>query len=230
VGWRLALAALDGLPAGAVKVALRLALVEVAAADRLGSGLRAAHLDALARLVTAASGARVRLPAGVVVERGRGALWLLRPDASLGPATLPVPGQARVGDMVAVTAAIEAPGPGRPGDPAWEAWFDADALGLGQPAAGSPVAPLLVRPRRSGERMVPFGGGEPVRLTKLLAGAGVPRHARAWWPVVAREGEVLWLMGVRRGAAAPLTAATRVVLRLHAVPGSPPGLMGSDAV
>ena len=78
--------------------------------------------------------------------------------------------------------------------------------------------------------MVPFGGGEPVRLTKLLAGAGVPRHARARWPVVAREGEVLWLMGVRRGAVAPLTAETRVVLHLHAVPESPPGLTGRGAV
>jgi tRNA(Ile)-lysidine synthase len=230
VGWRLALAAFDGLPAGAVKVAMRLALVEVAAADRLGGGLRATHLDALAGLLSAATGARVRLPAGVVVERGRDALWLLRPEASPGPTPLTVPGHARTGDMVAVTAAIEGPGLGRPDDPAWNARFDAEALGL-TPAAGGPsAAPLLVRPRRSGERMVPFGGCEPVRLTKLLAGAGVPRHARARWPVVAREDEVLWLMGVRRGAVAPLTAATRVVLHLHAVPASPSGLGDASAV
>jgi tRNA(Ile)-lysidine synthase len=230
VGWRLALAALDGLPAGAVKVALRLALVEVAAADRLGGGLRAPHLDALAGLLTAAPGARVRLPADVVVERGRDALWLLQPGVSPGPTPLTVPGHARTGDLVGVTAAIEAPGPGRPDDPAWDAWFDADALGLTPDAGGSLDATLLVRPRRSGERMVPFGGGEPVRLTKLLAGAGVPRHARARWPVVARDGEVLWLMGVRRGAVAPLTATTRVVLHLHAGPESPSGLTGSGAV
>src|SRR5262249_41897107 len=70
VGWRLGLVALDGLPSGAVKVLLRLALVEVVAADRLGSGLRGPHLDALAGLRTAAAGARVRLPKRVVVERG----------------------------------------------------------------------------------------------------------------------------------------------------------------
>jgi tRNA(Ile)-lysidine synthase len=230
VGWRMALAALDGLPAGAVKAAVRLALVEVAAADRLASGLRRAHLDALARLPAAATGARVRLPAGVVVERGRDALWLLRPDASLGPAALGVPGRARAGDMIGVTAAIEAPGPGRPGDPVWDAWFDAEALGVGPVAGGSAAAPLLVRPRWPGERMVPFGGGEPVRLTKLLAGAGVPRHARARWPVVVRDGEVLWLVGLRRGAVAPLTAATRVALHLHAAPENPSGLTGSSAV
>src|SRR5262249_43643748 len=81
VGWRLALAACADLPVGAAKAVMRLALVEVAAADRLGSGLRAAHLDALAELLVAGTGARVRLPWGVTVERGRDALWVLRPTA-----------------------------------------------------------------------------------------------------------------------------------------------------
>ena len=229
VGWRLALAACAGLPPGAVKAVIRLALVEVTAKDRLGSGLRAAHLDALAALMTSGTGARVRLPAGVVVERGRDALWVLTPAMPAEAASLAIPGHARVRDMVGVTAAVEAPRRGRPDDPAWEAWFDADALGLGA-ANGPSGAALLVRPRRPGERMVPFGGDEPVRLTKLLGAAGVPRHARARWPVVAREGEVLWLLGVRRGASAPLTAATRTVLCLRAAPEGPPGLPGGDAV
>jgi tRNA(Ile)-lysidine synthase len=231
VGWRLALAACSGLPPGAVKAVVRLALVEVAANDRLASGLRAAHLDALAGLLTAGTGARVRLPAGVVVERGRDALWVLRPAMPVEPASLAIPGHARMRDMVGVTAAVEAPRRGQPADPAWEAWFDAEALGLGGALGPSSAAgALLIRPRRPGERMVPFGGDEPVRLTKLLGAAGVPRHARARWPVVAREGEVLWLLGVRRGAAAPLTAATRTVLCLRAAPESPPGLPGCDAV
>jgi tRNA(Ile)-lysidine synthase len=227
VGWRLALSACADLPPGAVKAVIRLALVEVAAADRLGSGLRAAHLDALAGLLTGGTGARVRLPGGVVVERGRDALWLLRSAPPVEPASLAIPGHARAGDWVGVTAAVEAPRPGRPDDPAWEAWFDADALGL---QAGLPQGALFLRPRRPGERMVPFGGDEPVRLTRLLGAAGVPRHARAGWPVVAREGEVLWLLGVRRGASAPLTPATRTVLCLRAAPESPPGLGGGDAV
>jgi tRNA(Ile)-lysidine synthase len=229
VGWRLALAACADLPAGAVKALIRLALVEVAVADRLGSGLRAGHLDALARLLTAGTGARVRLPRGVVVERGRDALWVLRPAAAADSASLTVPGHTRAGDMVGVTAAVEAPRPGRPADPRWEAWFDADALGL-RAGASPALGALLVRPRQPGERMVPFGGDEPVRLTKLLSAAGVPRHARAQWPVVARAGEVLWLLGVRRGASAPLTPATRTVLCLRAVAESPPGLLGGDAV
>ena len=227
VGWRLALAALAGLPVGAVKAAVRLALAEVASADGLGGALRAPHLDALAALVSAGTGARVRLPRGVVVERGRDALWVLRPEAPLEPAVLTVPGHLEVGEMFGVTAAMGAPRPGRPDDPAWEVWFDAEALGLDPVALGSP---LRVRRRRPGERMVPFGGVDPVRLTKLLGAAGVPRQARARWPVVAREDEVLWLLGVRRGAAAPLTATTRTMLRLQAAPARPPGLPDGDTV
>jgi tRNA(Ile)-lysidine synthase len=230
VGWRLDLAAFDGLPPGAVKATVRLALVEVAAADRLAGGLRSAHLDALAGLLPGRAGARVRLPGGIVVERGRDALWVLRPEEPPATAPLAVPGQARVGQMLLVTTALEPSAPGPAAHAAGEAWFDADALGLG-PEAGAPRASaLLLRPRQSGERMIPFGGTAPVRLGKLLAAAGVPRLARARWPVLARAGdragEVLWVVGVRRAAAAPLTAATRAALRLRAVipaPDSPAG-------
>ena len=227
-GWRLGLAALTGTPPGAAKAAIRLALVEVAAPDLLASGLRAPHLDALMRLLPAAAGARVRLPRRVVVERGRDALWLLRPEAD--PETLPlaVPGQTRVGNMLAVAAALEAPPATPPTQSGGEVWFDADALGV------RPGTMLLIRPRRPGDRIVPFGGAAPARLGKILAAAGVPRLARARWPVLVRradraedEDEILWLVGVRRAAAAPLGPETRRALRLGAsMPaplGPPPG-------
>jgi tRNA(Ile)-lysidine synthase len=221
VGWRLALTAFDGLAPGAVKAAVRVALVEVVAPDRL-SGLRATHLDALHALLRAATGARVRLPAGIVVERGRDALWLVRPEARFVTTPLPVPGAVSVGATLRVTAALEPPVPTWAGDATVEAWFDAEALGLTLGAGTSPVASLRIRPRRPGERMVPFGGREPVRLGKLLASAGVPRLARGRWPVVARpDDEILWIVGVRRGAVAPLTLGTRSMLRLGAVTPAP---------
>ena len=116
------------------------------------------------------------------------------------------------------------PGPGPDGEVRWtwrprssrvgricpdasanEVWFDATLLGLEPVTGGSPGSGLSGAAAPAGERMVPFGGMEAVRLTKLLAVAGVPRHARARWPVVALGSEALWLLGVRRGAAAPLT-------------------------
>jgi tRNA(Ile)-lysidine synthase len=224
VGWRLGLAALTGVPPGAAKTAIRLALVEIAAGDLLPNGLRSAHLDALQALVPAASGARVRLPGGVLVERGRDALWLLPPEAGV-PAPLSVPGQARSGQMLLVTTALGTTAAGRPADPA-EVWFDADQLGWGDGAGASLRAPLEVRRRRPGERMVPFGGATPVRLGTLLAAAGVPRFARTRWPVVVQPGpggaadQVLWVVGVRRAAVAPLTGEVRA-LRIRATMPAP---------
>ncbi len=142
---------------------------------------------------------------------------------------LAAPGQVTVGAMLLVKTALETPATGRPADATHEAWFDAGALGLEAGAAEVPLATgLLVRPRQPGERMVPFGGSVPVRLGKLLASAGVPRLARSRWPVLARpDGEILWIIGVRRAAAAPVTRETRATLRLHAVvpaPDSPSSL------
>lgn len=80
---------------------------------------------------------------------------------------------------------------------------------------------LSLRPRGEGERMVPFGGAAPVRVAGLLAGAGVPRLARAAWPILALADPdgietVLWLVGARRSAIAPITGETRCVLRVEA--------------
>ena len=145
------------------------------------------------------------------------------------PLTITCPANVAVQspDGNAVTATFEAPVADRSVDTAWDAWFDAEALGLGPVAAALPAVPLLIRPRRPGERMIPFGGSRPVRLAKLLAASGVPRHARAPWPVLTRaggpgDGEILWLLGIRRSAVAPITARTRVALHLRRTPGSSP--------
>ena len=224
VGWRLALAALR-------RPARRRGEGGVAPGPRGGRGggpprerpARGASRRAGRARGRASRGARA--PAAPASSSSAVAMrsWLLRPDGSpraggaAGPGAGPGGGHGRRDGRDRSAPARSGRGirPGRPGS-------TPKRSASSRAAEGSPGRPLLVRPRRSGERMVPFGGGEPVRLTKLLAGAGVPRHARARWPVVAREGEVLWLMGVRRGAAAPLTAATRVVLRAPRRAGAAP--------
>jgi hypothetical protein len=60
----------------------------------------------------------------------------------------------------------------------------------------------------------------------VLIDAKVPRWARDAVAVVEHAGEILWVAGVRRGAGAPVTAATRRVLELSVVflaEASPPG-------
>jgi tRNA(Ile)-lysidine synthase len=84
--------------------------------------------------------------------------------------------------------------------------FDADRL----------PSRLQVRPRRRGDRLTAFGGGER-RLKSLLIDAKVPRWERGRLPVVDAEGEIVWVAGLRRAAVAPVTATTERVLELRLV-------------
>jgi tRNA(Ile)-lysidine synthase len=73
---------------------------------------------------------------------------------------------------------------------------------------------LVVRARRPGDRFRPFGFSRDRRLKTLLIDAKVPRWERARVPVVESAGEIIWVAGLRRGAAAPLRPDTRTVVEL----------------
>lgn len=61
--------------------------------------------------------------------------------------------------------------------------------------------PLMVRSRRPGDRMIPFGRRSPVRLKKLIQEARLTPEAKARLCVIATEsGEIIWVPGVRRAA------------------------------
>jgi tRNA(Ile)-lysidine synthase len=86
--------------------------------------------------------------------------------------------------------------------------FDAEGLG----------GPLRVRARRRGDHVVPFGSGGQRRLKSVLIDLKVPRWDRDRVPLVVAGGEIVWVGGLRRAAAAPVTATTRRVLELSLKP------------
>jgi tRNA(Ile)-lysidine synthase len=83
-------------------------------------------------------------------------------------------------------------------------------------AAGLPPR-LLVRARRRGDHFRPFGGGDR-RLKSFLIDAKVPRWDRDRLPLVDAGRDIVWVAGVRRGAAAPITPRTGTVVELRLVP------------
>jgi tRNA(Ile)-lysidine synthase len=83
-------------------------------------------------------------------------------------------------------------------------------------AAGLPPR-LVVRARRRGDRFRPFGGGDR-RLKSFLIDAKVPRWDRDRLPLVDAGADILWVAGIRRGAAAPVTSGTGTVVELRLVP------------
>jgi tRNA(Ile)-lysidine synthase len=200
-------AALLGLPRELAADVLRLA------AARLGSRapLRAWAYRGLGRALADPAPRRPFRLGGVTVEvSGERMRLAARRRAALATHALAVPGRTFLPEIGQVLEARELPATEYtlPRD-ARHAVFDADRL----------PGPLVARGRRRGDRLVAFGGGAR-RLKSLLIAAKVPRWERDRVPVVEAGTEVLWVAGVRRAAAAPVTPGTRRVLELALVAGS----------
>jgi tRNA(Ile)-lysidine synthase len=205
----LSVAALRALPSFVAPEVLR------QAAARLGgtAPLRAWAHRGLARLAAAPPPRRpFRLGGVIVVVSGdRVRLGRALPEA-LPPRQLSIPGRVELpeaGRLLEATI-VDAAAYRIPGVPGMAA-FDADLL----------PATLVVRARRRGDRFIALGHGER-RLKTFLIGAKVPRWERVRVPIVEAAGEILWIAGLRRGAAAPITPRTRRVLQLALLPLSRP--------
>jgi tRNA(Ile)-lysidine synthase len=176
--------------------------------ERTGRGaVSALHVERVCRLAAGEEGGAVAIPgpARVVREGGR----LVR---RAGREALPVPFRLPIGPgqevahpagswrLVLAAARRRHPGEDRPPD-AGRALFDADALPAG----------LVVRPPARGDRIRLLAGGTR-KLQDVLVDAKVPREQRPAVPVLAAGEEILWVAGLARGRAAPLTATTARVV------------------
>ena len=72
------------------------------------------------------------------------------------------------------------------------------------------------RDRQTSTRLA--GGDRERRLKSFLIDEKIPRWERARLPLVEAGGRILWVGGVRRGDAAPVTAHTGRVLELVLIP------------
>ena len=75
---------------------------------------------------------------------------------------------------------------------------------------------LELRVGRTDEWFVPFGHRRPRRLGPYLKKMGVPRASRSESMVLADRQGILWVLGLRRSARAPLTPGTRKALWIRA--------------
>ncbi len=134
---------------------------------------------------------------------------------ALTETSLPVPGSIALPEAGLRLAAreFERPASYRPPVGPWTVAFDRDGL--------PPV--LTIRSRLPGDRFHPFGAPGPKRLKTFLIDAKIPRWRRDRLPLLLAHGEIAWVVGVRRGAVAPVTAATPRIVEVWAFP------IGGDA-
>jgi tRNA(Ile)-lysidine synthase len=201
-GLTLSRAALAALPAPVGAELLR------QAAARFGSRapLRAWAHRGLHRVLAAGPPPRPFTLGGVTVEVSGDRLRAgRRRRPTLLPRVLAVPGRVELPEIGRAVEARRLPAEGY-----------AVPRGLDRVAfdAGAVPTTLTIRRRRRGDRFDAFGGGER-RLKSFLIDAKVPRWERDRLPLVEQDGRILWVAGLRRGAAAPVTPATREVVELR---------------
>lgn len=74
--------------------------------------------------------------------------------------------------------------------------------------------PLTIRNRRPGDRLRPFGMAGTRKVKSLLIDRKIPAHRRDQIPLLMAGDAILWVAGVRRGSAAPISMGTRQALRV----------------
>ena len=217
------LALFAGLPRALQRRTLRRAAALVAGNLQ---GLEASHImEALALLgADGRTGAVLQWPGGLTVRRERDRALVVPAGGApvdgrwpqLAPGQvcpLPEAGEIRLAGyrlLIAEHAREDAPAGGT-----WTAVFDADVVARTEES-------LVLRTRRPGDRLRPFGlGGRRRKLQDLLVDGGVPQPVRDSLALLAQAGgEILWVPGPggRRADLAPVGPGTRRVRAFTFVP------------
>ncbi len=170
------------------------------------------HVENILRLIDRDQvGSAVELPCGAQARLDHGCLVLTQGECPSAPAPqpLPVPGIVRLpGANLMLECEVLAAGDAERahGNDADVTLFDIDAL----------KPPLVVRPRHQGDRFRPFGMEGTKTLKQLLIDEKISFSFRDDVPILCDENGILWVVGLRRSDAAPVTPSTKRVLVVRA--------------
>lgn len=75
--------------------------------------------------------------------------------------------------------------------------------------------PLILRSLMPGDRLQPWGMEGSRKIKALYIDLKIPREKRRLIPLLVKDGEILWIAGVRRGRGAPVTDSTVQALEVE---------------
>jgi tRNA(Ile)-lysidine synthase len=213
----LAARALHELPLALRRRVLRLALAAVRGDLRR---ITLGHVEQALRMLEAPGRRRmINLPGGLTISLGSGEIRVEPRDAAAAEppgeppacreALCPIPGavalpgfdlkiRATLASRVPDPAALKSTGLAR-------AYLDADLLS----------GPLLIRPRRPGDRFMPLGGPGTRKVKSFLIDRKVPVEERGRIPLVLSGERIAWVVGHQIDDRFKVTATTRRILVLE---------------
>ncbi|MBN2498707.1 MAG: tRNA lysidine(34) synthetase TilS [Deltaproteobacteria bacterium] len=207
-GAQRARAPLAGLRELHAAVQARVVLRLVRLLDGPGASLELSHLERILERIERAESWSADLPGGLRVSIRASCLWM---ETGKGPEVgfymrierdgcfgLPSGNRLRFAPSRFEPSAA---GP-------CKVFFDADEVPY----------PLEVRSPRDGDRLRPWGIAGRRKVARMLIDAKVPRSQRNGVALLVKDDRILWIAGMRRGDAAPVTSATRRVLCVELLP------------
>ncbi len=177
------------------------------------------HVQDALEMLDQEVGAQATLPGGLMLTLGydqvlvapAGVGWPREPRPRVGEC-LPVklPGRVRLPGSTWELTGQRIP---RAELPAWyrhnrdpyRAFLDADVL----------QDRLVLRPRESGDYLIPLGLDHRQSVRDLMINAKVPRHERDTMPLLVSMGRIAWVVGVRIDARFAVTDTTERVMSLE---------------
>ncbi len=170
------------------------------------------HVESMKQMIYSENpSGRINLPSRLEAVRSYSELRIVRKETTFqasrieteihGPGTYQFgPAGPRISFEIIPAARIDVSS----SDGAETAFFDAEQAAF----------PLMLRSVLPGDRCRPWPGKGSRKIKSILIDAKIPRHMRRLVPLLFRGNECLWIGGLRRGDAAPVTDMTRTVLKV----------------
>jgi tRNA(Ile)-lysidine synthase len=171
-----------------------------------------------------ALGGRIDMIAGLILVVEPDIMWLVEKNAELpseewpqikdkASVSLEIPGQYNLSDdwellVKATNCDDELRSHALKNTDPYQAWIDADRVSQ----------PLVLRARQSGDVIQILGlDGQHTKLSDLFINRKIPCRLRAGWPLIASEGTIIWVPGVRLAHPVRLTPNTQRVIHFALV-------------
>ncbi|HYQ47582.1 MAG TPA: tRNA lysidine(34) synthetase TilS, partial [Thermodesulfovibrionales bacterium] len=174
-------------------------------------GIAFGHIEDIIGLIrNGAAGQRLRMPNGIRVIREYALLSVTTEEpCRIAEYALSVPGEAVIRGAGLVLTAAFVPSGEQTVDGRTSVLLDAENMKL----------PLVIRPRRPGDRFRPMGFAGTRKVQDFFVDLKVPRDERDTVPIVSSGDDIVWIAGYRPDDRFKVTEHTKKFLRLGIVRG-----------